>query len=160
MKKKMKAEFVNPFIVESHRVLRKMAYIEARTGKMFARDIPFTGGDVTVIVGVTGDIEGEVLYSMDVETAKKIASAMMMGMPVLELDEMSRSALSELGNMITGKASISLEENGFYCNVTPPTLISGSNISISTIAIKALAVVLDTDLGSIEINVALKQRSA
>ena len=41
---------------------------------------------------------------MGMNTAKDIASRMMMGMPVVELDAMARSALSELGNMMMGNA--------------------------------------------------------
>ena len=40
----------------------------------------------------------------------------MMGEPVTELDDLGRSAIGELGNMITGQAAIMLEEAGYTCD--------------------------------------------
>ena len=51
--------------------------------------------DITAVVGMVGQVRGNIAYSMAEDTAKKIVSAMMMGMPVEELDEMGRSALGE-----------------------------------------------------------------
>ena len=42
---------------------------------------------------------------MDKPVALQIASAMMMGMTITELDEMSKSAIAESANMILGNAA-------------------------------------------------------
>ena len=51
---------------------------------------------------------------------------MMMGMPVTEIDDMAKSALSELGNMIMGNAATLLSNKNFRIDITPPTLGMGS----------------------------------
>lgn len=52
---------------------------------------------------------------------------MMMGAEVLELDDMAKRALGELGNMITGKASVKLETIGVTINISPPELVMTKN---------------------------------
>ena len=42
-----------------------------------------------IILGIIGDVKGNVVYSTDIESAKKIASTMMMGAPVTEFDELA-----------------------------------------------------------------------
>ena len=95
-------------------------------GKPYARDMDFKDEDtLRVILGVTGQMQGRVLISIPIDNAKKIASNMMMGMPVEELDDMSMSALSELGNMIMGTSATYLSGNGVLVDITPPMIEKG-----------------------------------
>lgn len=52
-----------------------------------------------------GEMKGQVILAIRENNAKDIASRMMFGMPVNELDEMASSALNELGNMIMGNTA-------------------------------------------------------
>lgn len=49
-----------------------------------------------------------------------------MGMPVSEFDDMARSAISELGNMVMGNAATILSNNNVMIDITPPTIITGT----------------------------------
>ena len=80
---------------------------------------------VAVILGLTGQLSGQVIIRLTEDNAKKIAS-IMMGMAIDELDDMSLSALSELGNMILGGASTSLAVDGITTDITPPAILLGS----------------------------------
>ncbi len=55
-------------------------------------------------------------------------------MPVF--DNLAESAIAEMGNIITGQAAIGLEEQGYVCKLSPPTLISGKGVVISTLDIR------------------------
>lgn len=151
----MRVEFINPFIAAAFMVLENMGNTKVEKGKLSMKPSPIAGEGVNAIIGVTGDIKGQVLYSMGEETAKNIASAMMMGMPVTELDELCKSAISELGNMITGNAASELGNNGFNCNITPPSLVMGQNVVISIKDVQILVIPLDTDFGQMTIYVGL-----
>ncbi len=80
---------------------------------------------VVCIVGIIGDLTGNVIFSMSEDGAKGIASAMMGGMEVLEFDEITESAVSELGNMLAANACIGLSEMGFNADISTPTLMQG-----------------------------------
>ena len=99
------------------------------TRKMFSKDDFFVSGEpLFIMLGITGEITGQVCVVMGADTAKDIASRMMMGMPVDALDDMAKSALSELGNMMMGNAATLLSNNNILIDITPPTLLVGSAI--------------------------------
>ena len=54
---------------------------------------------------MTGQMEGDIVFGLHETVALKLVSAMMGGYPIAEMDEMGQSAISELGNMISGNAS-------------------------------------------------------
>jgi len=119
------------------------------------RKTTFTTQQVTIVAGVSGQISGTALYGMSLVTAQKIASALMQS-ELTVLDEMAWSALSELGNMITGNAITLLANNGYDVNISPPSVIRGRNIEIST-KTPAIVVPMMTQQGLVEINVALEE---
>jgi chemotaxis protein CheX len=151
----MKVEFINPFIAAAYLVLENMGNHKTEKGKLCVKSSPVAGSEVNSIIGVTGDIRGQVLYSMTAETAKKLASSMLMGMPVVEFDELCKSAINELGNMITGNAASELSNIGLNCTITPPSLVMGENVSVSFKDAQILVIPLMTDFGEFTIYVAL-----
>lgn len=152
----MKVEFINPFVSAAFMVLEKFGK-QATKGNLRLTPSPIEGKEVNTVVGVTGDVLGQVIYSMSTETALNIASLMLMGMPVEDLDEISKSAVSELGNIITGNAATELGNNGFSCNVTPPTLFMGKDVKVSVKDVQILVIPILSDLGEITIYVALRE---
>lgn len=153
----MKVEYVDPFVTAVFCVLETMTGSKAERGTLALRSATFTTQQVTIIAGVNGQIEGNAVYGMSFVTAVKIASAMM-GMPVNQLDDMALSAISELGNMITGHATTQLSKHGYDVDITPPSIIKGANVEIST-KTPALVVPVSTDFGMVEINVALAENA-
>ena len=73
-------------------------------------------------------MKGQAVLAMDIEHAKQIASKMIFGMPVAELDEMACSALNELSNMIMGNTATVFSTQGKIIDITPPISMSGTNL--------------------------------
>ena len=80
---------------------------DVKAGKPFFNDEPLSKYEVCVLVGVLGDLQGQVICGMSAETAKKIISQMLYA-EVNEIDEMGESAICELKNIIVGTASTNL----------------------------------------------------
>ncbi|PKM81453.1 MAG: chemotaxis protein CheX [Firmicutes bacterium HGW-Firmicutes-14] len=154
----MKAEFINPFIVATTEVLSQETgrQLKISKGPLAVLESSYTSMDVTVMIGVTGAILGIVMYGMSERTAKNIVSAML-GQPVPIMDRMVESAIAEMGNVITGIASRGLEKAGYPSTLAPPTLIVGRGVMISTINITRIQIPLQTEIGDMEISVALKE---
>jgi chemotaxis protein CheX len=112
--------------------------------------------DVTSVIGVIGDIKGNIAYSLSQDTAKKIVSTMMMGMPVEQLDSMARSAIGELANIITGTAASILGSSGTMVDITPPSVIIGQELYMIISSIEVVVIELHTQFGNIEINIGLE----
>jgi chemotaxis protein CheX len=137
-------------------VLEMVISSRPEPGQLAVRSATFTTQQISIVIGVTGDVEGQAVYGMSLVTATKIAAAMS-NTPPMTFDEMASSAIAELGNMISGNATTRLSEASYQCQITPPTLVRGADVEIST-AIPALVVPLYTDFGKMEINVALRER--
>ncbi|MBI9011081.1 MAG: chemotaxis protein CheX [Clostridiales bacterium] len=154
----MRVEYINPFIKASTEVLKMIAQIDFTTGKPYMKSSPFTPSSVLIVVGITGAIQGQAVISMSKELAMGVASKMMMGMPVNELDEMSKSALSELGNMIMGNAATLLYNEKVHVDITPPTLMVGDGITISSSTMTTIGVPLNSELGTMNFDISIKER--
>ncbi|AKL96912.1 CheC domain-containing protein [Clostridium aceticum] len=127
----MKAEYINQFIEASTNVIHQTTGLAPKLGKVGVKDTPYKSDNVLVLIGLTGKISGNVVINFSKEMAYRVASAMMMGMPVTELDEMGRSAIGELCNMIMGNTATLFSQKGVDIDITPPTILTGERIQLS-----------------------------
>lgn len=149
-------EYINPFISAAQTVMKDFCQIESTMGKPYLKQAYYEGEMLAVIIGLTGVLKGQVILTMKTEIACKIASKMMMGMPVPELNDMAKSAVSELCNMILGNAATIFSTKNIALDITPPTITLGTNLSFSVSDSKTICVPLNFDDSSLEINIAIK----
>ena len=147
---------VKPFIDAVVSVLPMLGLTDIQQGNIVVKDSLVTAKDVTVLIGLSQDIRGNVAYGLSDECARNIASTMMCGMPVPLFDEMAQSAISELVNMITANAATNLEGLGKAVYISPPTLITGESIKARISQVQTLAIEFITSAGIIELNVGLE----
>lgn len=138
----MDIEYINPFIEASQTVLKQIASLDAKLGKVYLKTSPYRSEDIIIMIGLTGKIRGQAIFSMSRELSMKIASSMMMGMQVTEFDEISKSAISELANMIMGNTATLLYNRGTNIEITPPSLLMGENLQITPSKMKTICVPL------------------
>lgn len=153
----MRVEYINPFVESSVSVISEVLSVEVKRENISLKSKAIPVLDIAVIVGLVGQVEGRVIFDMTRETALNIASNMN-DETISEFDDLAKATITELGNMITGRAVTKLSEMGYKFDVTPPAIFSGSNMEISDIDIEALIVPVETSLGRIEINVALREK--
>ena len=153
----MDLKYANPFIESFTAIMPQLGYNKIQRGDLSEKGQELINSGVNIIVGIVGEIKGNVVYSIDLENAKSIASTMMMGMPVDELDEMSKSALSELANMLTAGAATAFYDMGIKVDISTPTLLEANNIVIKMSSNQVLSVRLLADDTPIEINIAFEK---
>lgn len=153
----MDLKYANPFIESFTTIMPQLGYNKIQRGDLSEKGQELINSGVNIIVGIVGEIKGNVVYSIDLENAKSIASTMMMGMPVDELDEMSKSALSELANMLTAGAATAFYDMGIKVDISTPTLLEANNIVIKMSSNQVLSVRLLADDTPIEINIAFEK---
>lgn len=152
----MNIEYINPFIEASQAVLRQIASLESKLGKVYLKTAPYKSEEIIIMVGLTGKIRGQAIFSMSKEFGAKVASCMMMGMQVAEFDEMSKSAISELANMIMGNAATLLYNRGISIDITPPSLLTGENIEITHNKMKTICIPLLIGEDKIELDISME----
>ncbi len=149
----MKAEYINPFLESARQVMEQMIQIRPSTGQLTLKDVIIREQGVWIQIGISGQMKGDVIFGLNKEVAIRIVSAMMGGFTVTEIDEMGRSAISELGNMISGNASTIFYNHGVRVDITPPKVIDVSEGS-RLYARQALTVPLILDgIGEMELQV-------
>ena len=154
----MDVEFINPFINVSVNLFNMVCSVKASRGGIFIKDSTFFADRVVIIIGIAGEYRGQVFFSMDESTACNIASSMMFGMKVSELDDMSKSAIAELGNMIMGNVSAEFFNSGIKIETTPPTILVGRDMAVSTKGIRTICIPLILEgLGKVEIDISLAE---
>lgn len=153
----MRVEYINPFVESAYNVLSEVLGTEIKRGNLFLKSATKPVMGVAAIVGLAGEVEGRVLFDMAKPTAIKIASVMNQE-EMTELDDLAKATITELANMITAQAVTKLHELGFRFDLTPPALITGDNMEVSDQEVEALIVPMESVHGSIEINVAVRER--
>ena len=151
----MDAKLVNPFIDAFTSVLPMMGFPTPSRKGMGLKSIVVDSLGVTIMVGFTRQLRGNVVYNMSEETAKHIASTMMMGMPVAALDEMAQSAICEMSNMLTAPAATNLTALGYDVDISTPSLTVGSDFKVKISTEKYLTVTMDLAGHDVEINIAV-----
>lgn len=151
----MKAEYINPFLQAFTTVVEQVLSIKPTPGKVFVKDGSQKSGEVVINVGVTGDLSGNIMFNFSQETGKAIASKMMMGMEVKELDDMAKSAISELANMVAGNSTMYFSNIGVKIDITPPSLYTGKDISFYSYKNKAICVPMNFQNYEVAIDLAI-----
>lgn len=153
----MKAEYINPFLESARIVIEQVVNVRPTTGNLQIKDVKFVEKYIWIQIGMTGQMSGDVVFGLHEEVALKLVSAMMGGFAVTELDEIGHSAISELGNMISGNASTMLFNQGVKVDITPPKIIQSATAA-GFKPIKALTVPLIMDgIGELEIQVVVTE---
>ncbi|GAQ24979.1 MULTISPECIES: chemotaxis protein CheX [Tepidanaerobacter] len=153
----MDVKYAAPFLAAFQNVLPQIGFQIINQGEVIIKGKNLRTDGILIIVGLVGDLKGNVVYSMSMDDAKKIASKMMMGMPVDEFGEMAQSALSELANMLTANASTEFSKENVSMSISTPTLMYGKDITtkLSTENILCAEVGLDDGI-SVEINISIE----
>ncbi len=154
----MDVKYIAPFLDSVKSILGQFGMENVTRGNITKKENMNVDKEIISIVGLVGDVKGNVSYAFDEATAKNLVSAMMMGMPVEQMDDLARSAMSELANMITGTALGKVTELEGVNEVipSPPSIVYGKEIYMIISPVETLAIELETDAGKIEVNIGLE----
>lgn len=109
--------------------------------------------DVVILIGIIGSKKYNAAFSLKNETACRIAGTMM-GTGSCALDEMGRSAVAELVNMISGNLVSSAPEE--LSEITLPTLVSGTGVCCVMQSFQSEKLRFQTTCGPVEVSIALE----
>jgi len=153
----MDVKFLNPFVQAAVEVLKTEVDSNAVRGDISMHKSSLTSDDVTVLINLIGDVYGVVMYGMSTETCLKTVSKIM-GQEFTEFNTLAQSGVAELGNVISGQATIRFSESGYKSNISTPTLLNGNGVEISTLDFPRIVVPLETQMGILTVHLALRER--
>lgn len=150
----MNVEHLNPFVSATSAVVESVLGQKAVKGELSVLPDNTTHQQVSIMIGVTGNLVGQVIFGMSLVTACRVASTMI-GEPTRTFDKLAASAVAELGNMISGQALQALSNLGYVCEITPPSVIKGANVSVSLLTMPSIVVQFSTLLGAMSVSIGL-----
>lgn len=128
----MDVKFINPFLNGTQEVLKKMAFMDAVPGKPYLKKEEAASGDVSGIIGITGDATGSLALSFSEKCICKIVSNML-GEEHPEVTKEILDAVGELTNMVSGASRTQLEKMGMAVYAAIPTVVHGQGHTITHI---------------------------
>jgi chemotaxis protein CheX len=152
----MNVKFLNPFVEAANEVLSAEVGVKLTRGQLTLQKSALTSDEVTVLISLVGQVQGVVLYGLSTATGLALVSRMM-AQEFAEFDGLAQSGVAELGNVITGRASIKLANAGIAAEISPPTLVHGHGVTISTLDFSRVVVPLMSELGQITVHLALRE---
>ncbi len=129
----MKVEYAKPFIKAVTDVLSMMAMITPKAGKPYVKKGNTANGDVTGLVGITGELNGSISITFTKSCAVAIVKNML-GDELQDVVQDVRDAVGEITNMISGQARAGLSEQGLNFSGATPSVIMGDNHTIAHVA--------------------------
>ncbi len=156
----MDVRFINPFLNGTKEVLKKMAAVEAVAGKPYLKNTNVAAGDVSAIIGLTGDTIGSLAISFSEACICYIAGNIV-GEIFTAANQDVFDAAGEITNMVSGVARSYLEKEGLTVFAAIPSIIYGKGHTFQHI-LKAPSIVVpfSTEKGDFIIDVCLKTVTA
>ncbi|MBE0340637.1 chemotaxis protein CheX, partial [Paenibacillus sp. 28ISP30-2] len=93
----MKAEVINPFLESARRVIEQLIQVSPSPGDLGVKNVELVDDHIWIMIGMTGQLSGNIVFGLNEQVALRMVSAMMGGFVLTEIDEMGKSAISELG---------------------------------------------------------------
>jgi chemotaxis protein CheX len=152
----MRMDLIQPFINSADAVLAQALQSPISIETLSMEEEAYRRKGIAAEVALTGEIEGRIIFDVDLEAAVQLASRLA-GVEVSETnDELVREAVCELANQIIGNAVTTLNDQGFHFHVRPPTLHTSEQGSKSSEDTEALVMGFNTSSGNVFMNVALR----
>jgi len=102
-----------------------------------------------------GDLEGRAIFELTSQTAKAFTNMMCYGEVVAD-EETVTETITELGNLITARASILLDNKGTTIDISSPELVDSENCPFAECETIFIQLPLDTSYGKLKINVGIE----
>lgn len=153
---KLNADFVNACMSAVIDTCTRELHQAPGVGQvLISRDRLLSAG-ASVILGVTGQVRGALIFDMEERIAKMVASIRAKA-PVQMFDERAERAVIELGNLASERVNAVLEQRGYQIALSPPSLVTGYGLLLTDPEVPRLVVPLEFTFASIRVHLAMQE---
>ncbi|NOZ84558.1 MAG: hypothetical protein GXP60_07135 [Epsilonproteobacteria bacterium] len=126
----LNVSMVNPFISATKEVFEVMSGIHVKRKSLFLKKDYKIFGEISGIMGLTGDAAGSIAISFSYDLAKKVISVIL-DMEVAELEENDvKDGIGEILNMIAGQTKAILADTKYRFKLSIPAVVAGYGYEI------------------------------
>ncbi len=152
----MDVKFINPFLFGAEAVMKKMAFTEPIAGKPYVKKNDTAGGDVSGIIGITGEAIGSLAISFSEACICGIVNNML-GESYTEVNKDVFDAVGEITNMVSGVARTHMEKQGVIVHAAIPTVVYGKGHLVRhVLGTPSIVIPFETERGGFVVDVCVK----
>ncbi len=149
---------INPILDAVAGTLPQLGFQTVEKKAVTLNDHVLSWRGVMITIGMLGSVKGSIAIGMEMDSACRFASTMMMGMEVNELDELSQSAISEMANMVCANACTRFSQIGVNgVDISPPVMLVGAGGKVTLPVPKVISVAFWVDDISVDIHIGLHE---
>ncbi|MDH4129603.1 MAG: chemotaxis protein CheX, partial [Spirochaetota bacterium] len=158
----MDLRYINPFVASAVSVINEVVGLKATKKQIYIAKGKESQGGVSIFFNIKGDVEGQIIFDLPPGISTAIAQEMI-GLHLddvdknLEQKDLLKSAITELGNMISGTAITKLEEHQYNCDITPPQVYVGPKARLTHPNMSTIVIEMNTNIGDFSINLVNKK---
>jgi chemotaxis protein CheX len=154
----MRMDLIQPFVNAADSVLGELLEGPTVVGNPSMEEDAYRRKGVAAIISFQGDIEGRIIFDLELETAFRIAGHLSGGetTSVHPTESLAAETLCELANMIVGNAVTLLNDRGFHFRVNPPEVHTDAEGLKGSFDTEAVVMSFETPAGCVYLNVAMR----
>jgi len=139
-------------------VFVKMLSIEPVLGTPYESKSPLSQSELTALIALAGQERGSVSMHTTRDQAAALTATLLGISPdqITDADEI-RDAMGEIINMIAGDVKLSLANHSIAVEISLPTVVMGSEISVSVQARRSVVAPFETPFGRILVELVREQ---
>jgi len=154
----MKESTLALFVQASREIFSEIGFQELQLSGSGEEESHF---EVMASIGFAGDICGFLSLSCSMDSALAFIDRILQNMNMDAEEEgfgqFHREALGEIVNQVSGRSAVLLSENGYDCDITPPTILVGDSIDFDMQEVSDSSTQnISGDFGSIKLFVGVK----
>jgi chemotaxis protein CheX len=135
-------EYLDPFIKNTCHILKTMAEIDVKFKKVYFSNTIRIFGDVSGIMGLSGNAEGTLVVTFYWDLAKMIVAKMMRTEEGSIDAELIHDGVSEIINMISGSTKKEFVGKPYHFEITLPSVVVGPGHQIGYLQNTSVAVLI------------------
>lgn len=121
----MKPDIFEPFAEAASKTLKLLLDVDTLPEAVARMDEEHPELSMTdVVMDLTGDVKGEILYRFSQDTTIQIAK-LMTGIEFTKIDEFVTAVLGEIARIISENAVTDLSDQDITCDILPPKIVKG-----------------------------------
>jgi chemotaxis protein CheX len=127
---KVDVNLINPFIAATVNAMETMAMVKPVRKKVYLKTDNILIGDISGIMGLSGDVSGSIIVSFGKGSACKLVGNML-GTSYDEINDDVKDGIQEIVNLIAGQAKTMLVDTEYHFQVSIPTCIIGKDHQVN-----------------------------
>ncbi len=155
----MDPTYITAYVASLQNVFSTMMQLPVQIGDPKIKSNPAPSYDVSGIIGMSGDITGNIVISFPIATAERIVS-LFTGSDMKANNPDFSDAIGELANMISGNAKGMFAGKRRVNISCPSVVIGGGHVITRPRDIPCIEIPATTDCGSLVLEIAIAQSDA